>query len=419
MVATTFLVAFLISSTPRARASSETASDPGLLVSRSGLQEAFVCEDNVRETDQVALLVHGTSVTAEENWAWNYVRALPMEGWAVCLITLPNRALDDIQVSSEFVVYAIRESARLAQKRIDVIGISQGGLETRWAVRWWPGLRTLIDDLVMIATPNHGAAFAEASCASGECIPALWQSRQASSFLRALNDTDETPGDISYTSIYSETDPIVQPAKTAELGGASNIAVQDSCPMRPVEHAQMAYDAVVYAYVMDALRHEGPADPSRVPRVACAQIVMPHADIVDAIQGHAQIYVTAVLVQSVYPKAQTEPALAAYTKPHQLGELPSSRPRDGASGPAFNHLATTETPRTVATRRPSAPSSPSLGDIPSMDGVSAGQMPRGRVGVAQDEQSGSGYIWMWVALGCVVCAALAGILSHQRRSVVS
>src|SRR5581483_3443642 len=105
--------------------------------------------------------------------------------------------------------------------------------------------------------------------------------------LKALNAGDETPGDIAYISVYSRTDQFVwrtdgakEPwTESAKLDGASNIAIQDVCPGRYVEHIQATYDAAVFAVIMDALTHDGGADAGRVDRSVCAQAAMPGVDM--------------------------------------------------------------------------------------------------------------------------------------------
>jgi triacylglycerol lipase len=178
-------------------------------------------------------------------------------------------------------------------------------------VRWWPELRALVDDVVMIATPNHGSVFADVSCVT-DCLPALWQTRTGSRLLAALNQGDETPGAVDYTSVFSTTDPVIQPATTAPVAGAANVAVQDVCPGRVVEHAQAVFDAAVHAVVLDALRHRGPAVAARVRRASCAQLVMRHVSVLDAVSGEAEIYAKSIAEQAVFPKVSAEPPLAAY-----------------------------------------------------------------------------------------------------------
>jgi triacylglycerol esterase/lipase EstA (alpha/beta hydrolase family) len=198
------------------------------------------------------------------------------------------------------------------------VGLSQGAIQPRWALRFWPDLRHLVDDYVSMAGTNRGSVFADASCAPGSCIASLWQQRMTGSpFQQVLNAGDTTPGAVSYTSVYSLTDEIIQPSApepVAAIAGATNIAVQDICPGRYVGHVQSASDAAYYAVVIDALTHRGPAVPSRVDRHSCSQAFMPHVDPADAAVRTAEVYLVAGVVQSQHEKVPAEPALRAYAR---------------------------------------------------------------------------------------------------------
>lgn len=252
---------------------------PSLSVQETVLAQALTCPKRIQHPgSNPVLLVHGTSVNAPENWSWNYLLGLAHGGLDVCMVTLPNRALDDIQVASEYVVYAIRTMARAWNSKVDVVGLSQGGLEPRWALRFWPDLQRLVDDLVTLGTPHHGTLAANLLCRTGLCTEAVWQMRIGSQLLQALNQDDETPGDVSYTSIFSASDGLVfgpPGMSTSALAGASNVRIQDLCPLRPVTHVALAYDAVAFAVVMDALTHPGPAQPERIERRVCWQWAFP------------------------------------------------------------------------------------------------------------------------------------------------
>jgi len=203
---------------------------------------------------------------------------------------------------------------------VDIIGHSQGGLEPRWALRWWPGLRDKVDHYIGLASPNHGIYAADACADSGNCWPAVWQMTQTSKFLTALDRGNEAPGPTSYTDIYSETDDLVQPGvvdPTAALAGApnvANIAVQSLCPGRYVNHGGMLVDAVVYALVMDALTHEGPTEASRVPTRLCTQAFMPGVGATAALSGNAEVYTNAVQAFYAHKGVNHEPPLAPYAR---------------------------------------------------------------------------------------------------------
>jgi triacylglycerol lipase len=341
-----------------------SAAPPGppLDVPAATLAAALNCPNGFHHPEHDAvLLVHGTSVTADENWGWNYMVALPKAGFDACTVQMPDRALADMQASAEYVVYAIRAVAARAGRKVVTIGLSQGGLEPRWALRFWPDIRHLVSEYIAMATPNHGALFGNADCVSS-CPPALWQQSIGSNYLTALN-REETPdpGDVAYTSVYSLTDDIIQPAAgpngpTAALAGASNIAVQDICPGRYVGHIQSAWDAAYYAVVIDALTHPGPAVGARVDRSYCNQQAMPGVDPVSGWEMTAQLYVKAGEVQSQYgDKPSSEPALRCYATtagcpttsaggssgvggvvrpPEAAAELPSTSPSSAPLAPA-------------------------------------------------------------------------------------
>jgi hypothetical protein len=245
------------------------AGDPPLSVPLSVLDAARTCPSSFTSGHEPVLLVHGTFTNADENWGWNYRVALPAAGYDVCWVTLPNRSLTDIQVASEYVVRAVRVMHAQSGRKVDIIGHSQGGLQPRWAVRWWPSLLKKVDDLVTLAAPNHGTVVADP--ANPSC-PSCWQMKTTSAFIAALNTPDETPGtnaaSPSYSALYTITDELVQPFApnpTAALAGASNILVNGPgvCPGRPLDHVGFAYDKVVYDLVVDALDHPGPAVPAR------------------------------------------------------------------------------------------------------------------------------------------------------------
>jgi triacylglycerol esterase/lipase EstA (alpha/beta hydrolase family) len=244
------------------------AAGPPLRTPEDVLAAALSCTPAERPAGRESvLLVHGTGATAAENWGWNYARVLPALGFTTCTVELPNRALGDVQRSAEYVVHAVRAMAAATGRDVDVVGHSQGGLEPRWAVRWWRDVRAAVDDLVVLGTPNHGTAMANVVGAAG-CTGSCLQMQVGSAFLTALNEGDETPVGVDHTSVWTVTDELVQPswpaaAATAHLDGAWNVPVQALCPGRPVEHLGLVADAVVHDAVVDALVNPGGADPAR------------------------------------------------------------------------------------------------------------------------------------------------------------
>jgi hypothetical protein len=259
-------------------------SGPPLSEPATTLAASLVCSPDLAAASvEPVLLVHGTASGSDE-FAWNWVPELVATHTPYCTVELPHSALGDAQISAECVVNAIRSMHAVAGRRVDVVGHSQGGMLPRWALKYWPDTRAMVDDLVGIAASNHGTPDADGMCVT-PCQPSVWQQRSASAFLAALNADAETWAGISYTSIYTHTDEVVLPnlddtgstsLHTGE-GAITNVAIQDICPLAVTEHIG-TYDPVAYAIAVDALEHTGPADPSRVSNAVCTQLLMPGVD---------------------------------------------------------------------------------------------------------------------------------------------
>ena len=303
-------IAFLAVLAPRPAVAA--AAGPTLTVPEERLGSSLSCPARFSTFRNPVLLVHGTATNSRDSWAWNYVGALTDLGFPVCAVDLPERALGDIQVSAEYVVHAIRVVAAASGQQVAVIGHSQGNLEVRWALRWWPDLRPLVSDAVSLGGPHHGATGADQVCIMGSCAAAAQQMRHGARFLAALNAGDETPGDVDYTSVFSATDELVQPPATAVLNGATNVEVQDLCPGRPVHHGGLLDDFVVFSVVFDALTHPGPAAVSRLGGDVCAHAWMP--GVAEPLTGNAVLYGPASLAMLHQKTVAHEPALASYAR---------------------------------------------------------------------------------------------------------
>jgi lipase (class 2) len=278
------LLALLLSTPARAAFPPIDRPGPPLDVAPAKLAAALVCAKGVDHASRApVLLVPGTGATADDNYSWNYEPAFNAQGIPWCAVTFPSAGNNDIQINGEYVVYAIRTMFARAGRRIAIVGHSQGGMVPRWALRWWPDTRSMVDDVVGFAGTNHGTTMAHANCPNG-CIPADTQQASDSKFIPALNSGQETFAGISYTEVYTHTDEEVQPNRdntgTSSLhtgdGRITNVAVQDICPADTTEHLGLGtYDSVAYALAIDALNNDGPADPKRISSGVCAQPLMP------------------------------------------------------------------------------------------------------------------------------------------------
>ena len=228
--------------------------------------------------------------------------------------------MGDIQAAGEYVVYAIRTMHAAYGGRIDIVGHSQGGMVPRWALRFWPDTRAMVDDLVGLSPSNHGTLDADPACAPG-CAPAFWQQRNNAAFIAALNSYQETFPGISYTDIYTNTDEVVVPnfgpAASSSLSGGggaiTNVAIQSVCPDDLTEHLGIGiYDNTAYQLALDALTHPGPADPSRVSPAVCLTPLMPSINQTTFAADYASTLASVASTVASAPRTTFEPPLACY-----------------------------------------------------------------------------------------------------------
>jgi triacylglycerol esterase/lipase EstA (alpha/beta hydrolase family) len=296
------------------------ASGPALDVPVATLAAALHCHGRLGEGPRPVLLVPGTTLNPDVNFDWNYEPAFSSAGRAWCAVTVPVHGMGDVQVAAEYVVYALRTMSARAGRRVSVVGYSQGGMSPRWALKWWPDTRGMVDDLISIDGSNHGTLDTVPLCLL-RCAPSIWQQDYRSRFLASLNAGQETYAGISYTQLYSAFDEVVVPnlgpaASTAlhtGPGAIANISVQAVCPLHLAEHVTMGtVDPVAYALVLDALTHSGPAAASRVPHAVCSKLLMPGVTPATAFAGELRVGAQAASSLANPPRTAAEPALAGY-----------------------------------------------------------------------------------------------------------
>jgi len=224
-----------------------------------------------------------------------------------------------MQDRAEYVVHAIRRMHALSGRRIAIVGHSQGGMIMRWALRFWPRTRKIVQEVIGFAGTNHGSNIIPALCVPS-CAPSLWQQDSRSDFIEALNSRQETFKGIDYTEVYSHLDEFVQP-NTSDNGTSSvhgpgrimNVAVQDICQASTTEHLFIGtIDPAGWALELDALTHKGPADPGRVDPAVCKEVFMPGVDPLNGPVELAGALEQVVLQLNLAPKVPREPELRCY-----------------------------------------------------------------------------------------------------------
>jgi pimeloyl-ACP methyl ester carboxylesterase len=135
--------------------------------------------------------------------------------------------------------------------RVDLVGGSMGGLVVRYYLNFLGGTDK-VEDVVMIASPNHGtwkALLIAPICQSGQdMVP-------NSPFLRQFRGEDETPGNedgVLYMSLLAAVDQEINPDWSALLDGARNIRVWNC-----IGHQPMFFNETVYKLMVSGIEGGG------------------------------------------------------------------------------------------------------------------------------------------------------------------
>jgi hypothetical protein len=175
---------------------------------------------------------------------------------------------------------------------VSVISWSQGGLDTQWALKYWPSTRNITSDLIAISPDFHGTILASFSCpgnVSTTCTPSIIQQEYNSNYVTTLRSNGGDSAYIPTTTVYSGTDEIVVPQSgtgasafinDARGVGVSNTQVQVACPLLPAggayTHEGVLYNPLSFALAVDALTNPGPGSLSRIDLASvCSQPVAP------------------------------------------------------------------------------------------------------------------------------------------------
>jgi triacylglycerol esterase/lipase EstA (alpha/beta hydrolase family) len=251
------------------------------------------CKPSSAHPDPV-VLVHGLGATMAENWA-TFSPLLADNGYCVYALTyglVPGEVyvggLQAMETSSQqLATFVDRVLKSTGAAKIDLVGHSEGTVMPQYYLKFLGGAAkvnryvaisplyqgTNLDGVgaliaVLEASSPSGAAPFEAAVAGlcGSCQEFL----TGSPFLRHLyaDGNYAVPG-ITYTTIMTRYDELVTPYTSGELhaSNATNIVVQNQCPLDVSEHATMAFDPVVAQDVLNAL------DPGERQPVPCTLVL--------------------------------------------------------------------------------------------------------------------------------------------------
>ncbi|MCI4061716.1 lipase [Micromonospora sp. R77] len=183
---------------------------------------------------------------------------LRADGYRVWIYQLPNLGFGDIRESAKALSsYVDQVRASTGAAKVDLVTHSEGGLVSRWYVKFLGG-GAKVDHYLSLGSPQYGTYVANilkfvglGSCAG---IPACQQMSIGSSFLGDLNGGDDTPGTVRWSTIRTWQDELVRPVDNAVLAdGATNVLIQAWCPLRVVGHLGLVLDGTTYSAVRQVL----------------------------------------------------------------------------------------------------------------------------------------------------------------------
>lgn len=284
------------------------------------------------------IFVPGTGAYGGINFGSNLRKLLTNVPYADPVwVNIPGANLGDVQVTSEYVAYAINYISGISQaKNVSVVSWSQGGLNTQWAFTFWPSTRGVVSDFIPVSGDFRGTVLASALCLSPGgadalqapyCAPAFQQQEANSALIAAFQRRGGGSAYVPTTSLWSGFfDEIVQPqsgaSASAFLQGAAGLVTnneyQKMCPEGSrgagfYGHAIALYHPLAYALVVDALTHDGPGLVGRLDlESVCAVDSAPGLTVGDNLQTANLIPLALVLDLLYQPKMLQEPPLKAY-----------------------------------------------------------------------------------------------------------
>ena len=248
----------------------------------------FSCKPSAAHPNPV-VLVHGLGATMGENWA-TYAPLLANNGYCVFALTYGLNPGEKYvgglqpmeQSSAELADLVQRVLAATGAQKVDLVGHSEGTVMPQYYLKFRGGAQ-YVDKYVAItplykgttvlgisalesafekAFPQQAADFAASfGKYCGSCLEFL----QGSAFLQHLyaDGVYAVPG-VTYTTIVTRFDELVTPYTSGLLDApnATNIIVQNQCPLDLGEHVAMAFDPTVGRDILNAL---DPAHPQPVP----------------------------------------------------------------------------------------------------------------------------------------------------------
>ncbi|KAJ4363982.1 hypothetical protein N0V83_009436 [Neocucurbitaria cava] len=314
------------------------STDAPYLLSEDALRKAiYIPSGFTYGAKRPVLFVPGTGSYGGINFGNNIRKLLTGKDYADPVwLNIPGAMLADAQTNSEYIAYAINYISSVSKNndKIAVVSWSQGGLDTQWALKYWPSTRKVVTDFLPVSPDFKGTVLANALCLSASsmgalniCPPSVIQQEATSQYVNALRANGGDSAYVPTTTFYSGFfDEIVEPQQGTTASaflndargvGVLNIEVQQYCAGQPggsfYGHAGMLFNPLAYALIVDALTNDGPSNLSRVDVSSiCNAYAAPGLDLDDVIATSGLIPVAGLLLLTYPQKMLTEPPLRSY-----------------------------------------------------------------------------------------------------------
>ncbi|KAL5355517.1 secreted lipase [Aspergillus floccosus] len=181
--------------------------------------------------------------------------------------------LKPIATSAAEVADYIREVAsKTGADKVDLVGHSEGAFQALYVPKFEEGIAELVDKIVAVAPPTHSTTFGGLyklayllGNTSRELVGTILDTvgcaacddlGPGGAAIERLNDGEPiAQAGNEVTVIASRFDEMVTPVETAfvQEEGVRNVWVQDVCPLDPVGHIGLAYDANLWNLAKNAL----------------------------------------------------------------------------------------------------------------------------------------------------------------------
>ena len=119
------------------------------------------------------IFIPGTGATGGENYGANFGKLFAGSDYAdPVYLNIPGAQLNDIQVNSEYIAYAINYiSAISSNKNVSLLSWSAGSVGTAWAFTYWPSTRSVVSNDIVISGDYHGTVLAHLLCPGFPQLP--------------------------------------------------------------------------------------------------------------------------------------------------------------------------------------------------------------------------------------------------------